>query len=188
MNHLFRIVLAFATSCVMPATFAAEPARAGFDALATDERSSAKCTGFRFDLTKELSLFSGSAKEVKASGEAQSAPLVQSGELYEIALAPQTRVRFLVPGKKATVAEGSFAGIFKITAPRSRTLRVTLDEAARVDVIQGNITIASTRHTGSHDCAIVRKSVEFEVNGNEPLLIQLSGSTVPVLSLAVTSL
>jgi hypothetical protein len=52
-------------------------------------------------------------------------------------------------------------------------------------VVDGNHVLESVQHTGSHDCSLVRKSVEFSVRREGSLLLQISGSTEESISLAV---
>ena len=92
----------------------------------------------------------------------------------------------MTPGK-STVADGSFAGVFKVTAPRAQTIRVTATEAAWLDVISGGKLLESTRHTGSGNCKLMRKVVEFNIAADQPVTIQVSGSTEQQIKLAVTT-
>lgn len=161
-------------------------AAAGFKVLSAATPPAAACSGFRFDLSRELRLFAGTPKKIESAANAQRVAEVQEGELYEVKLLPQANLRLPVPAGKITVAEGSFAGIIRVPSPRARTVRVTLNEAAWIDLVQDNRAIESARHTGAHDCPSVRKSVEFNVTPNEPLLIQLSGSTAPAVLLTVS--
>jgi hypothetical protein len=94
-------------------------------------------------------------------------------------------VRLASPPGKTTVVDGSYAGLLKLPPVSSGTLRVTLNEAAWIDVVDGTHVLESVRHTGSHGCSLVRKSVEFSVRHERPLLLQISGSTEGSIALAV---
>jgi len=161
----------------------------GFKVLAarTAMATSGGCSGFAFDLSKELALFGGKMTEVAAGSAADKATPLEAGKAYRVALASQASVRFAAEPGKVTVADGSHAGVLKLPSSTSQSLRVTLDEAAWIDVVSGAKMIESTRHAGSHDCRLVRKSVEFAVKPNAPLLLQISGSTKPVVNVAVTA-
>jgi hypothetical protein len=100
-------------------------------------------------------------------------------------LVDQGEAKFVVVPEKITVAEGSYAGFLRLS-PTTGTVRVTLSEAAWIDLLSGTTAVKSTRHTGSHQCAPLRKSVEFNVTPGTPLTLQLSGSTARTLLLAVT--
>jgi molybdate transport system substrate-binding protein len=163
--------------------------KAGFKVLGARSAmaTSGGCAGFAFDLSKELALFGGKAADVVAASTADKATPIDADKAYRVALANQASVRFAAEPGKVTVADGSHAGVLKLPAPTSQTLRVTLDEAAWIDLVSAGKSIDSTRHTGSHDCRLVRKSVEFAVKPGAPLLLQISGSTKPVVNVAVTT-
>jgi molybdate transport system substrate-binding protein len=158
---------------------------AGFKYLAPNAQTAKGCSEFRFDMSEDLKLFAGVPQKIAAGAAGGSAPAIQSGQLYETELVSQTKVRFASPPGKTTVAEGSYAGLLKLPPVSSGTVRVTLNEAAWVDVVDGTHVLESVRHTGSHDCSLVRKSVEFSVRPEGALLLQISGSTEENISLAV---
>ena len=143
----------------------------------------AGCSGFRFDLDHELKLFATDPQKIDVS----SGPARIEGEtLYAALLKPQADVHFKVAPEKLMVADGSYAGLFQIDAGRFARLRVTLSEAAWVDVIDDDgRPLQSVQHTGSHDCKLLRKSVEFAIEPGRPI-IQISGSTVQEIRLAVS--
>ena len=158
---------------------------AGFKFLAPEATTAKGCNGFRFDMSEDLQSFAGAPQKIAAGAASASAPLIQSGQLYQTALVSQQKVRFASPPGKTTVAEGSYAGLLKLPSVSSGTLRVTLNEAAWIDVVDGSHVLESVRHTGSHDCSLVRKSVEFSVRPERALLLQISGSTEESIALAV---
>ncbi|WP_293860319.1 molybdate ABC transporter substrate-binding protein [Steroidobacter sp.] len=141
------------------------------------------CSGFRFDVSKELKLFGGKPRTVSAA----NAPTLDVNQLYSLDLAEQSKVSFVQAPAKATVPEGSFAGVFKVTSPRAQTIRVTATEAAWLDVLGDGKLLESNRHTGSGNCNLLRKVVEFTVTPDKPVTIQVSGSTVKQIKLAVTT-
>jgi molybdate transport system substrate-binding protein len=145
------------------------------------------CTGFRFDVGKELQLFASTPRNVTAATAATSPTNIDVNQLYTVSLADQTKVTFTTPPGKSTVADGSFAGLVKVASPRSQTIRVIATEAAWLDVLSGGKPIDSTRHTGSGNCKVLRKVVEFTVAPDQPVIIQVSGSTDEQIKLAVTT-
>lgn len=145
------------------------------------------CSGFRFDVSKELKVFEGKPREVAATTAANSAAAIDVNQLYSVTLADQSKVSFATAPGKSTVADGSFAGLLKVTSPRAQTIRVTATEAAWLDVINGGKLLESTRHTGSGNCKVLRKVVEFNVAPDKPVTIQVSGSTEQQIKLAVTT-
>jgi molybdate transport system substrate-binding protein len=142
------------------------------------------CSGFRFDVSKELKVFESKPREIAVT---TSATAIDMNQLYSVKLADQSKVSFATTPGKSTVADGSFAGVLKVTSPKAQTIRVTANEAAWLDVLSGNKLIESTRHTGSGNCTVLRKVVEFNVAPDKPVTIQVSGSTEQKIKLAVTT-
>jgi molybdate transport system substrate-binding protein len=145
------------------------------------------CSGFRFDVSKELKVFSGKPREVAATTAANSAAAIDVNQVYAVKLSDQSKVSFATTPGKSTVADGSYAGLLKIASPRTQIIRVTATEAAWLDVVSGGKLIESTRHTGSGNCNVLRKVVEFTVAPDQPVTIQVSGSTEQQIKLAVTT-
>lgn len=143
--------------------------------------ASKDCTGFKFDLQRELALFAGKPEQIKAGGAK-----VSSDRLYAVQLAPQAGVRFAVAPGKTTVDDGSFAGVVGYTPTRSGLLQITLSEAAWIDVVANGAVVESNAHTGSAACSLLHKSVRFSVTRGIPVQIQISGNTEQELRLTVT--
>lgn len=144
------------------------------------------CTGFGFDVNKELKLFAGTFRSVTATTTSASAAGIDVDQLYVVELADQSKVTLVATPGKSSVADGSFAGLLKVSTFSGRTIRVTSTEAARLDVISGEKLQESQRHTGSGTCKVLRKVVEFRVTPGQPLIIQISGSKEREIKLAVT--
>lgn len=176
MKNLFGILFVIAALVSSAPTVAAQEQAARADG----------CSGFRFDLDRELVLFAGTANKLAARETASAAPEVAIARLYSLQLLPQSQVSFAIAPDKPTVADGSYAGVVRVRSAQSGTLRVTLDEAAWIDVVAGDAPISSSDHTGSAACRLLRKSVEFPVTAGKVLLVQISGSTVPEVRFAAT--
>jgi molybdate transport system substrate-binding protein len=162
--------------------------KAGFGIIEGGMQTAQSCNGFRFDVSKELKLFGGTPGAARAAVNAATATLIDLNQVYAVTLSNQREVTFAKKPTKATVADGSHAGLLRIVAPRSKTIRVAAAEAAWLDVIADGKLIESTRHAGSGDCKALRKVVEFSVAPNQPVVIQVSGSTEAQIKLAVTTL
>ncbi len=144
------------------------------------------CSGFQYDVSEELKLFAGSPRKIVAAASTDAPPTLEARQLYEVALTEQSKVRFGEPPTKPTVNEGSYAGMVRIAASSAKTIRIALNEPAWIDVLDGRRNLDSSRHAGSHNCKLVRKSVEFSVEPGHALIVQLSGSTEKSLRIAVT--
>lgn len=154
-----------------------------FTAAAADSDG---CTGFKFDLTRELALFAGTAQSLAAANSATDAPSVQSDRLYALKLAAQADVHFASQPGKAAANEGSYAGILKFVPAHSGALRVTINNAAWLDLVANGTTIPSTDHTGKGSCKWLHKSVLFNVAKDQPVYVQISGSALPEVRLTLT--
>lgn len=163
--------------------------KAGFNIVSSGMAAgnAQSCSGFRFDVSKELKLFAGKPRDITASSAPAATTTIDVDQLYAVTLADQGNVKFAVAPGKSTVADGSFAGLLKVTATKARTIRVTATEAAWLDVISAGKALESTRHTGSGNCNLLRKVVEFTVAPDKPVTIQVSGSTEKQIKLAVTT-
>jgi len=152
---------------------AAEPTREG-------------CKGFEFDLSSELALFDGNAQSIAASSALDDkSASIESGKLYAVTLVPEASLRFVLPpGRESRVAP-AFAGLLKIAPVYATTILVTLNEGAWIELIDGK-AIKSNRHTGSRDCSLLRKSVEFTVKPGTGLTLQISGSSRKEIRVGVT--
>lgn len=172
--RLLKTAMLLGTLVAMPSLVqAAEPAMV------------AGCTGFRFNLDHELKLFSASPKKIEAASGPE-ATMLEVDTLYVASLNNQSAVRFVVAPDKLTVADGSYAGLFQVATGQASRLRVTLDEAAWIDVIDKGRSLQSMQHTGSHDCKLLRKSVEFALEPDSRPVIQISGSTDKEIRLAIS--
>jgi molybdate transport system substrate-binding protein len=164
--------------------------KAGFTILSGGAKTAdgaAACSGFQFDVSKELKVFESKPREVAATTAANSAAAIDVNQLYSVKLTDQSKVSFATTPGKSTVADGSYAGLLKITSPRSQTIRVTATEHAWLDVVSGGKLVESARHTGSANCKVLRKVVEFKIAPDQPVMIQVSGSTEQQIKLAVTT-
>lgn len=143
------------------------------------------CTGFRYDLGRELELFAGRPEKLVAGSAAAAAPAA-TDRLYEVQLQPQERFKFAVTPDKATVADGSYAGVLSVQPGRGGVLRVTINQQAWLDIVANGTLVTSRDHTGSANCELLHKSVEFPITAGKPLVVQISGSTVPTIRLTLT--
>jgi hypothetical protein len=111
---------------------------------------------------------------------------VKTNTLYDLALAPQDSVKFvLAPGKKA-LPDGAFAGVLHFRVPSAGAYRVSLNQGMWVDVIGHQQLIESTDFTGAHDCSAPRKIVQYNLPAGEDLVLQLSGAAKDHVLVAVT--
>lgn len=134
------------------------------------------CSGFKWDVAHEHTLFSKAPESIVAGHDLASAPVMKADQLYELALAPQDGVKFvLAPGKKG-LPDGAFAGLVHLQVPAAGAYRVSLDQGFWIDVVSNQKLIESTDFTGSHSCDGPRKIVLFNLPAGQDLVLQLSGA------------
>jgi hypothetical protein len=131
-------------------------------------------------------LLSGAATTVAAGKSSDDAAVLEPGKAYRVALTDQNAVRFAATPGKPTSVDNAHAGVLRLAPLTSGTVRVTLSQPAWVDLVSGKKVLDPSRHTGSHDCRFIRKSVEFAVRRGVPLALQLSGSPDGAVTLAIT--
>ncbi len=150
-------------------------------AMAADD----PCGTFKWNVTEERAVFSHKAQSARA-GQDKSAPAVKTKTLYELSLAPQDSVKFVVsPGKKG-LADGAFAGIVHFRVPTTGAYRVSLDQPFWVDVVSHQQLVESTDFTGAHGCNAPHKIVQYNLPAGEDLVLQLSGATKDRVRVAIT--
>ena len=139
-------------------------------AMAADD----PCTGFKWNVTQEHALFTQAPQAATAGHDLASAPTMKAQQLYELTLAPQNTVKFVVqPGKKS-LADGAFAGLVHLQVPAAGSYRVSLDAGFWIDVVGNQKLIESTDFGGMHGCDTPRKVVIFNLPAGDDLVLQIS--------------
>lgn len=145
-----------------------------------------ECTGFKFDVSRELKLLGATHEAIAAAASPATAAKVAEGRVYEVTLTPQSDVQFAVKPEKPTMNEGSYAGMVVFTPAKDGNLRVSLSDAAWIDVLANNASLTSRDHSGNPNCKTLRKAVQFDVKASQPLVIQFSGGTHDKMRLLLT--
>jgi len=149
-------------------------------------RADDACAGFAWDVAHERSVFATAPSAQQAGHDVDSAPLVTTDRLYDLALSPQEQVTLAAsPGKKA-LTDGAYAGLVRIKVASAGTYRVSLSRPFWVDVVKGGALIASTNFTGRPGCDAPHKLVQYPLPAGE-LLLQVSGATDDRVKIAVTA-
>jgi molybdate transport system substrate-binding protein len=163
--------------------------QAGFTVLrARSSGMTSGCSGFAFDVSREMALLRAKPRAVAAGTSNTKAAALDVNQSYRVALAAQAQVTFAVAPEKAPSQANPRAGMLRLTPlAGASTLRVSLDQPAWIDLVSEGRVLESTRHTGSRDCPPLHKNVEFTVKPGVPLLLQLSNSTAPSLAVVVTA-
>ena len=84
------------------------------------------CTGFKWDVSKELALFNGPSVALSAAKNAAAAPTIGADRFYQLQLLPQAEVAFAVTPARSTATDGAYAGLvnLKLDAPGSYRIAV----------------------------------------------------------------
>jgi len=159
-----------------------------FACLATGRAPAAGdgCTGFTWDVQAELAALARPAVRIRAGRDSAAAPLIGKARAYRVALAPQSAVHFAAGPGKFSEAGGRFAGLARVKIPRPGRYRVSLDAGAWVDVVVAGNVVQASAYTGSHECARLRKVVEFQLPSGSAI-IQVSDSPADHVRLLVTA-
>jgi molybdate transport system substrate-binding protein len=160
--------------------------KAGFTVLGRSQAAMVSgCSGFAFDLSNEIGSLSSRRFSLTAAASGRG-PLLPIGTGHTVTLADQTKVKFAVPPGKEPTQPPSHAGILRLAPDPRTTVRVTLNAPAWIDLVAAGKAVGSTRHTGSTDCQRVHKSVEFTVQPDMPLVLQLSGAAAATIGVVIT--
>jgi hypothetical protein len=145
------------------------------------------CDGFTWNVSHERVLFATQPVAVTAAKTAGPAPALAVDKLYEISLAPQSKVNFALAPEKKTVADGVFAGVVKLNVPAAGKYRVSISDAFWIDVIADHKIVATDDFTGAHECHAPRKIVQYELPAGNDLILQISNGDGASLRVTVTA-
>jgi hypothetical protein len=156
-------------------------------AASLSARADDVCTDFKWDVSKERSLFATAPTPLNAGTDAKTAPTVLPNKLYQIQLASQASVKFaLEPGRKSR-ANSDHAGVATLKLPASGSYRISVDMPLWIDVVSNAALVTAKDFQGQHDCKSPHKIVEFELAADQILTLQLSGSAADSVRMTLTA-
>jgi hypothetical protein len=139
------------------------------------------CDKFSWPIDKERVLLA-SAKPV-APGADVAEPLAAA---VKLTLSPLADAKLpTAPSRKPKMSDSNAGFVRYAALPRAGTYRVTLSDAAWIDVVQDGQEVKSIAHTGALACNGIRKSVKFNL-ASSPFVIEISGTTAREIAIAVT--
>lgn len=157
----------------------------GVPAVSADEAEG--CSHFSWDVSHELAVMKQTAKPVAAATEdGKMIALLQVDKLYDLKLAPQSGVKYLVGPAKPTLNDSTQGGLARFRVSKDGLYRVSITSGHWIDVVDGEQLIKSKDFLGSHGCARPHKIVEFVLPANRDLVLQLSGAVDSPVTLAIT--
>jgi hypothetical protein len=141
-----------------------------------------------WDVAHERALFGEVPQKLTAGASVADGPAISPGRLYELALVPDSQVRFAAAPGKSHPREGSAegnAGLATLSLPSAGLYRIALDQPYWVDVIAAGAPIPSKDFQGRAGCHAPHKIVEFVLPAATPLTLQFSAGNSPTLRVAV---
>ena len=99
---------------------------------------------------------------------------------------PQEHVSFAIsPGKKNPSA-GAYAGLAALRVSQPGSYRISLDLPLWIDVVSNGALLTAKDFQGQHDCDAPHKIVEFDLEGAQTFLLQLSSASTDSVQLTIT--
>jgi hypothetical protein len=144
------------------------------------------CDAITWNVSHERALFATPPTAVTAATAAGPAPTLDLDKLYEISLAPQDKVSFMLPPAKKVLADGAFAGLVTLHIPSAGKYRVSMSEGFWIDVIADGKFAATDDFTGMHECRAPRKIVQYLLPAGD-LALQFSNTNSASVRVTVTA-
>ncbi len=158
----------------------------GCGSVAADEANA--CAHFSWDVTHELAVMKQSPQALTAAvAGTGTVPQMRTGQVYEVKLAPQGSVGYLVPPGKAMPAAQATGGLVLFRVPVAGRYRISLASGHWIDVLANGAFIKSRDFQGAHGCEPLHKIVEFELPADQSLTLQFSGAPGTSVRVAITA-
>jgi hypothetical protein len=139
------------------------------------------CDKFKWPIDKERALLA--AAKPAASGGEVAQPLAAA---VKITLSPLADAKLPTEPSRKPKMPDSYAGFVRYAPlPKSGTYRVTLSDAAWIDVVQDGQPAKSIAFSGALACDGIRKSVKFNLAAS-PFVVEISGTEAHGIAIAVT--
>lgn len=159
----------------------------GFAGAAKPAHAEDGCIDFKWDVSRERALFAGPPAALRSAKESTSAPAIVPNRLYQLRLAPQDQVTFVVnPARKAPAA-GAFGGLARLKIAAAGAYRIAIDLPVWIDVVSSGGLVSAKDFEGQPNCSAPHKIVEFDLSGEQPFILQFSGGTSENILLTVTA-
>jgi len=143
----------------------------------------AACQEPGWDMSREILAFRDLGMAMEAGSEARAAPAIQIGRVYALRLKPQETVKFARTPQKFSQQQGAVAGLAQLAVSSSGKYRITSDAP-----LAPSGTLQASEFNGWHQCGLFRKSLVYSLSAGQPLVLQLSGGSAPVVKVAIEPL
>jgi hypothetical protein len=145
------------------------------------------CAQFSWDVAHELALMKLPATSVEAArSDELKVPVIEVDKLYDVKLSAQADIRYAVKPAKPTLNDSAQGGILRFHTAKSGLYRVSITSGHWIDIVDAGQLIRSKDFQGSRGCERPHKIVAYELPADRDLLLQLSGGTQAVVTLAVS--
>ena len=128
-----------------------------------------------------------SHKVLAGSAPAADVPKIDAETPYQVQLADQSAVTFVVLPGKPTRVNGAYGGLLRFRVARTGLYRVSLTSGHWIDIVDGQQLMSAKDFQGQPGCTGPHKIVEYELPAGHELTLQLSGSPDPVTNLVITA-
>jgi hypothetical protein len=141
------------------------------------------CDKFKWNVDKERALLANPGAMNLASGATLDKPLAGAVKLSLVAFSDAKLPMNPERMPKDTTAN---AGFIKVAAlPKAADYRITLSEAAWIDVVQDGKYVKSGPFSGVQGCEGIRKTVTFTLAA-QPFVVQLSSVKPNAIGIVIT--
>jgi hypothetical protein len=145
------------------------------------------CAKFTWDVAHELAVMKQVPQALTAAVKNADVPVLQTEHLYEVKLAPQGTVSYLLPPDKPARDDNAHGGLVHFRVPGTAVYRVSLSSGHWIDVVAGGQFVKSRDFQGHHGCDRPHKIVEFELSADSLLTLQFSGAAASPVLVAITA-
>ncbi|HTY51032.1 MAG TPA: hypothetical protein VMB48_15200 [Steroidobacteraceae bacterium] len=144
------------------------------------------CDGYAWNVAHERAVFAMPPAAVTAATAGGAAPTLETDHLYDIALAPQSGVTYVLKPAKKALPDGAYGGLVRLHIPVAGQYRVSMDVPFWIDVVAGGQFAPTTDFTGMRGCMAPHKIVEFPLPAGNDLVLQFSGAASSHVHVTVT--
>ncbi|HTY50078.1 MAG TPA: hypothetical protein VMB48_10330 [Steroidobacteraceae bacterium] len=145
------------------------------------------CDGYTWNVAHERAVFATHAAAVTAASAGGTVPLLEADRLYDIALAPQSGVSYVMKPQKKALPDGAYGGLVHLHIPAAGQYRVSMDVPFWIDVIADHRFAPTTDFTGMRGCKAPHKIVQFPLPAGDDLVLQFSGAASAHVHVTITA-
>jgi len=114
--------------------------------------------------------------------------MLELNHLYTLKLSPLQDVRLARAPAKDKSSSDSRAGLARFSVAAHGRYRITVDVPVWIDVVSPRGAIDPADFHGWHACGLFRKSLEYALDGEQTLVLQITGARVDEVKLVIRAL